>query len=182
MHDAPAFADSTATEARVLSSVCQLTGLQSLHLTTNVPAHACDYPEVARYAFSLTHLSTLTALTSLDLQLPACYRPMADRYSRWKACGDDEKCHAWQKLWSTQRASLLFAVRGMRRLQHLGCRDLCMEPPELAPLTALTSLTLGGLMPPSQPQLSPGVAAWALQLRHIAACALPLQGMAAWAL
>lgn len=165
-------ADSMATESRILSSVCQLTRLRSLHLTTNVPARACGLAAVAPHAQTLTQLSALTSLTSLDLVLPACYRPVADRWSRWKFREKD--CQAWQALWSTQRSSLLLALRRMPGLEHLGCRDLWMDPSELVPLTALTSLTLGGLMPLSQPELPPseGMAPWSL----------PAQGMADWAL
>ncbi len=180
--------ESFAAEARVLSSVCQLTGLQSLHLSTHVPARACTFAKVLPHFLSLTQLSALTALTSLDLQLPACYRPIADRYSRWEVQPEEDGYQGWAVLWSGQLASLLVALRRMPRLQHLGCRELWMQPSYLAPLTALTSLTLGGLMPASEPlqplprpplPLPPteGVAAWALppqlQELHLADGASP---------
>ncbi len=47
------------------------------------------------------------------------------------------------------RASLLSALGCMPQLQHLHCHTLWLRPSDLASLTALTRITLGGLLPPT---------------------------------
>ncbi len=112
---------------------------------------ATSSPDTFRpHATCVAHLSTLTALTSLHLELPSCYEPAGDSW--WRQQADGREHEAWEEVREVHRASLLSALRAMPQLQHLYCFRLWLRASEAASLTALTSLTLGGLLPPPQLQ------------------------------
>lgn len=135
-------------EASILKAVGQLRSLQSLCLRTVVDPRACTPQHIAPHAASVMRLSALTSLTRLEFQPSSCY---ADRNGAWSMLElDGQDRHAWRMVREVHRGALLDALRAMPLLQHLRCPTLGLRQPDAAPLTALTSLTLGGLLP-SQP-------------------------------
>ncbi len=136
-------ADNQDDEAHILSIVAQLTSLQSLSLHTNVKLGM----RVAEMVPSYDDLSTLTALTSLRLLLSGSYDYTGGlERDREEAAG---QFTAWTQVRAAHRAEVFSALRAMPQLQHLHCPTLWLLPAEAASLTALTSLTLGGMLPPS---------------------------------
>lgn len=120
-----------------------LTQLRSLYLVTNPHPDTCSPEAVLRHIPALGSLSSLTALTSLDLVLPMCYTPIADSYDRR---GDVPE--AWEPVRQAQHVALLAAFRCMPQLRRLWCPNLWITAAEAASFTNLTSLQLGGLLPP----------------------------------
>ncbi len=150
--------------------MAKLTQLRSLRLMLSLDPNRCTLNAMRRRATGPTRLSTLTALTSLQLQLPDCYEPAGDSWQRQQQ--DGQRHAAWEEVRETHRTALLFALRCMPHLQHLDCSGLWLRPSELASLTALASLTLGGLLPPEpqQPESISAAAPWTLlpaQLRTL---------------
>ncbi len=131
----------------MISTVAQLTNLESLCLLTY-----CDSPSVSPeavwpHATCVAHLSALTALTYLRLEVSACYDYPVESWSAMMK--DVYRYHAWRVVQEAHRTSLLSALGCMPQLQRLFCPGLWLQPSELAPLTALTSVTLMGLLPPA---------------------------------
>ncbi len=146
----PPKSGTVAEERRLLSRVAKLTQLRSLHLDLSLDPSGCTLNAMRRHAPLPAHLSALTALTSLQLELPDCYEPAGDSWERQQQ--DGRRHAAWEEVREAHRTSLLSALRHMPHLQDLTCRKLWLQPSELACLTALTSLTLGGLLPPERQQ------------------------------
>lgn len=141
---------SIDTEACILSSVATLSGLRSLTLMTNPHPDTCTPEALHRHVSSLWSLSALTALTHLDLVLPKCYTPIADSYFRATKVSDSDR-YAWESVREQQRHAILSAVRCMPHLEDLRCPTLWLSTADTALLTSLTSLVLGGLLPPPPP-------------------------------
>ncbi len=136
---------TVANEAKLLSAASKLKMLRSLRLDLSLDTTGCPLKAVRTHATSPTCLKALTALTSLRLRLADCYEPAGDSWRRQQE--DGVQLEAWEEVREVQRTSLLSALRAMPQLQHLDCRTLWLRPSEAASLTALTSLTLGGLLP-----------------------------------
>ncbi len=136
--------DSASTETSILETVAQLTKLRSLCLYTVLDPDTCTRVALAPHATSVACLSALTALTRLEFEPSPCYEFHGDRWSVMHKHGLalEEPCEA-------HRTSLLAALRAMPQLQHLHCPTLWLRPSEAAPLTALTTLSVGGLLRPS---------------------------------
>ncbi len=134
----------------MVNAVAQLTGLRSLCLRAALAPTSSSPEELAPHATSVARLSALTALTRLELRSSQCYEFHGDRWSVMHKHGLalEDACEA-------HRTSMLSAVRCMPQLQHLHCPTLWLRPSEVAPLTALTSLSVGGLLPPSPPGAGP---------------------------
>ncbi len=140
----------------MLSTITTLTQLRSVNL--NLADPTISSPDAARHhAATWLYLSALTALTSLKLELSDCYKSAGDSWRRQQQDGEEHE--AWEEVREVQRTSLLSALRAMPQLQHLDCRTLSLRLSEAAFLTALTSLTLGGLLPPPQQPHSNSAAA-----------------------
>ncbi len=140
----------------MFSAVAHLTTLESLSLLTNSAPTA---PEAVRtHATCVACLSTLTALTHLQLQPSWSYDHHGNSWSIMQRDGD--RHGAWHRVRAAHRAALLSALCCMPRLQDLCCPTLWLQPSELAPLTALTSVNLRGLLSPAvgrpQEQQDPG--------------------------
>ncbi len=124
--------------------VGQLVALRSLHLSTS--SHPSSLDAVRRHATCVASLSTLTALTHLQLVPPSTYEDHGDNFI--DASSISRELEGWCAAREAYRSSLLSALRCMPQLQSVNCSRLWLRPSELAPLTALTSLTLAGLLPP----------------------------------
>ncbi len=131
-------------------SASMLTQLRSLQLTICLSPSSCSPDAMRPHAKCLGDLGGLTALTSLHLGLSDCYMPAVDSWRRQQQ--DGSQLEAWEEVREVQRTSLLSALSCMPQLQHLYCSTLWLRPSEAASLTALTSLTLGGLLPPPPQQ------------------------------
>ncbi len=132
----------------MLRVVSQLRTLRSLHMCID-PQSFCMSPEAAAAnATCMGRLGTLTALTHLHLDLPKCYTHHGYSWQEQEYEGDRHAALCETR--EAHRTSLLSALRAMPQLQHLHCRTLWLLPGELAALTALTSLTVAGLLPPAQ--------------------------------
>ncbi len=142
---------SVQQEAHILRAVAQLPGLQSLCLRTAMDPCACKPQALAPHATSVACLSALTALTRLEFEPSLRYADTGEAWSALKRDGRDRE--AWWVVREQHRTALLFALRAMPQLQHLHCPTLWLRQPEAAPLTALTSLSVRGLLrswPPSE--------------------------------
>ncbi len=129
------------------SAIAQLKLLRSLQLTTFIDIRRCTAENVLPHATSIACLGALTALTSLKLSLSRWYARGADRC--WSQQQEERASQgtAWVEVQEAHRTSLLGALRCMLQLY---CPTLWLRPSELpACLTALTSLTPGGLRPPT---------------------------------
>ncbi len=146
MHVLPLSPGSPVQEATLVSAIAQLTSLRSLSLKAIITPAACQPAALALHATSLARLSALAALIHLQLTLSPCYEDHGDAWSRQDE--DGEHHAAWVEVREVHRATLLSALQAMPQLQHLYCPTLWLRPSEAATLTALTSLTLGGLYPP----------------------------------
>ncbi len=136
-------------ESNIVAAIAQLTSLQSLEFRTTLDPEVCSPAALSPYATSLARLSALTALTRLELALSPCYEHDIGSWSKQE--GDGERRPAWCAAREAHRTSLLSALRAMPQLQHLDCPTLWLHPSEAASLTALTSLSVGGLYPPLPP-------------------------------
>ncbi len=143
-------AESPALEAHVYGEVAQLTQLQKLHLYTNFDPNAWSLDAIRPHATAVARLSTLTALTVLDLSPSWCYEDHGGSWKAVQALGS--QLGAWCAVREDHRTSLLSAVRCMPQLQHFECPMLWLQPCELAPLTAPASLKVAGLLPPAAGQ------------------------------
>ncbi len=142
-----AAADGPDVDARLLGLVPHLKTLRALHLVLDGDTDNCTPHTLRPHATCVARLSALTGLTRLKLVLSRCYEHDGDSY--YKQQKDGEQHGAWVEVREAHRTSLLSALRCMPQLQHLDCPTLWLRPSELpACLTALTSLTLGGLLPP----------------------------------
>lgn len=142
-------------EACLLDCVSGLTSLQSLTLHWRLqhdasPAEwrglgAEDHEPAHVHTTHLLRLSTLTNLRELDLVAP--------HHRRFDLKWDQELQHSGPDLahcravWAEQRASLLAALRAMPRLRALHCPHMYFEGSELAALTSLGALSIGGFIP-----------------------------------
>ncbi len=104
---------------------------------------ACTRVALAPHATTFGCLSALTALTSLQLDLPAFYEPHDDSWS-----GHEQGAGKWAQVREVHRSSVLSALCAMPQLQHLDCPTLWLHPSEAATLTSLTKLRVGGLHSP----------------------------------
>ncbi len=140
-------AESPGVEACAIGAVAQLTMLRSLRLVTSLG----DYwsPEALRpHASCVGRLSSLTALTHLYLDTPVLYEHHADSWHEQQHEGEEHE--VWCEVREAHRAALLSALRCMPQLQQLECPTLWLRPSELpVQCTALTSLSLKGLLPPA---------------------------------
>ncbi len=134
-------------EAHVISAVAQLGTLESLCLQTSFDPTSASPEAVRPHATCLACLSALTALTHLQLEPSLCYDNRVDSWSVMEKHGD--RHGAWCEVREAHSTSLLSALRCMPQLQHLHCPELWLQPSDLAALTALTSVTLMGLLPPA---------------------------------
>ncbi len=138
----------------MISTVAQLTTLQSLILLTSFNTTSWSPEAVLPHATCVARLSALTALNHLQLELSWCYDTHRDSGSAMETEGKQHG--AWCEVRETHRTSLLSALRCMPQLQHLDCPTLWLQPSDLASLTALTSATLRGLLPPAVGQQPSG--------------------------
>ncbi len=145
-------AGSFAHEDGIISSILPLTHLRALDLSIHVDPEEFTHEAIAPYTTSLARLSALTALTELQLELSFCYELGSDSLQTMQLEGGDQE--AWTEVREQHRASLLSALRAMPQLQHLYCPTLWLHPSEAATLTTLTSLRLGGLLPPPHGEAS----------------------------
>ncbi len=167
-----AAADGPELDARLFGVVSHLRTLETLHLALGWYPDDCTPNAVRPHAACASRLSSLTGLTRLELKLSVCYEHDGDSYRRQE--DDGEQHGAWVEVWEAHRTSLLSALRCMPQLQHLDCPTLWLRPSELpASLTALTSLTLGGLLPPPLPPA--GQEPLGLAAAPVASTALPPQ-------
>ncbi len=134
----------------MVNAVAQLTGLRSLCLRAALAPASSTAEALAPHATSVACFSALTALTRLELDSSRCYEFHGDRWSVMHKHG-----LALEDTSEVHRTSLLSALRAMPQLQHLHCPTLWLRPGEAAPLTALTTLSVGGLLPPSSPGAGP---------------------------
>ncbi len=148
------YADTPAQEDSILASIGQLTSLRSLSLLTRLAPAVCTPDVLAPHITSMARLSTLTALTRLQLELPIAYQHHGDSWSERNAKGNQHV--AWCAAREDHRTSLLSALHCMPQLQHLDCPTLWLWPSQATSLTALTSLKLGGLLLPPPPSASGG--------------------------
>ncbi len=136
----------------MLKAVAQLKTLRSLDLCINLPANfylAPDLSPLLLNAPCVAHLSALTALTRLRLVMSDCYEHAADSYlTRQYFSAHPESAGSRAEVQEAHRTSLLSALRCMPQLQHLHCPTLWLAPGDAAALSALTRLSLAGLMPP----------------------------------
>lgn len=147
---------SVSAESYIMEAASQLTSLRSLCLRTNPYPNNITPQALAPYATSAAHLSALTGLTSLVLQTTHCYACFPDSWALRHDEGDRHE--AWVEVREAHRTAVLSALHAMPRLQHLNASTLWLRPPELAPLTALTCLGAGGLLPPLPPPHGAGAA------------------------
>ncbi len=130
------------------TSVPQLTGLRSLHLRLHADERSagCRAVDLKPHAAHLARLSSLTALTHLHLDLHSCYQ---HTHNSWylHQLGEGNEHDDWCNVREAHRTTLLSVLGHMKQLQHLHCPTLWLAPAEAAPLTALTGLHLGGLLP-----------------------------------
>ncbi len=131
----------------MISTVAQLTTLESLLLMTSFDPASTPLEAVRPHATCVALLSSLTALTQLQLRPSRRYDNRVDSWSVFEEDGGQHK--AWCAVREAHRSSLLSALRCMPQLQHLHCLTLFLQPSELAALTALTRATLMGLLPPA---------------------------------
>ncbi len=134
------------TQAQLHSTVSTLTQLRSLKLTLLVDPDTCTPDTVRPHATCVARLGALTSLTHLGLNVHPGHMFDGDSWREQQEAGVDHV--AWAEVTEVQRTLLLSALRAMPQLQHLSCFRLWLRPSEVAPLTALTSLTVGGLLPP----------------------------------
>ncbi len=135
----------------MLETVAQLRTLRSLDLCINLPdsvnSATADVRPLLLNAPCVAQLSALTALTRLRLVMSECYEHAGDSYfQNFGATPENEA--AWAVVKEAHRAALLAALHCMPQLQQLHCPTLWLAPGGAAPLTALTSLALAGLIPP----------------------------------
>ncbi len=136
-------------ESYVYEAVSHIKTLRTLHLSTELdPKWSNDY-NLSPYADAPALLSALTALTRLTLERSQCYEHDGDVYQEYEDEADRER---WFQIREAHRTSLLSALRCMPQLQHLDCPTLWLQPSEAASLTALTSLTMQGMLPPATAQ------------------------------
>lgn len=128
-------------QARLLSTVGQLTDLRSLSLEYQCHCHQHEDGVPAHDLSSLRHLSTLTRMASLDLNL---YHYKTEAVIPFE--DDDEAYAHWQRLWPEQRAALTGALHLMPHLATFSSRTLHMCASDFAPLTCLRRVSLGGLL------------------------------------
>ncbi len=152
-------AGDPVTELHVLDTVAQLKTLRSLDLCINLPEEIICRPDLSALrpnAPCVAHLSALTALTRLRLVMSECYEHAADSYTAHFGAAP-EGGGSWAEVQEAHRTSLLAALRCMPQLQHLHCPTLWLTAGDAAPLTALTSMSLAGLLPPplEQPSMQP---------------------------
>ncbi len=104
--------------------------------------------DIRSHAACVARLSALTALTSLKLEPPGYCQGHGDCWQQQQQeQGDDQQTRFEAR--EAHRAALLSALHCMPQLQHLDCPTVWLQPSEAASLTALTSLTLEGMLPPS---------------------------------
>ncbi len=138
----------------VYAAVAQLRGLRSLHLGPQLGHTYCTPGALQPHATAMGRLSALTALTALRFEPSQCYEHDTDSCRKRRRDGAQQG--AWCEVREAHRASLLSALRAMPQLQHLDCPTLWLHPSEAASRIALTSLALGGLLPPP-PEHQPGL-------------------------
>ncbi len=136
--------------------MAQLSSLRSLHLLTTLHPDAHTPADLLPHASSIGRLSALTALTHLQLDLPRLYEDLGDSWSQRQKDGSPQDQAEWCAVREAHHTSLVSALCCMPQLQHLDCPTLWLRPSEAASLTALTSLTLGGLLPPAPPTSATG--------------------------
>jgi hypothetical protein len=111
-------------------------------------------------ALDLGCLSALTSLTSLLLDINQCYQ--AEQSDTFEGLRSEER-EEWREAWGRQRASLLPALRAMPGLTCLELVGMQMDVRDLALLTSLTDLHIGGLLlPPTPTPVAPHAPAAAL--------------------
>ncbi len=133
-------------DAHLFGVVSHLRTLRRLHLVNDWYLANCTPNAVRPHATCVARLSALTGLKHLGLVLSDCYEH--DGHSYYKQRQDDEQHGAWVEVREAHRTSLLSALRCMPQLLQLYCPTLWLRPSEAAPLAALTSIILGGLLPP----------------------------------
>ncbi len=132
-------------EAHLLATVAQLTSLRSLHLSTGLKEGTWSPEALRPYATCVARLSTLTALTQLQLQPPYGFFNQGDS---WLSMVQDPNQHLRaEEVWTAHQISLMSALRCMPLLASLTAPSLWLRPYEMAQLTALTSIAVGGLLP-----------------------------------
>ncbi len=141
-----------------MEQLTQLTHLRSLSLAVKPNggwqlAHA---ESLSAHNDCLEHLSCLTALTRLELQLEAVCEPWGDSYIEYQRalaqpayCEDDYEIRMYEAI-TERRHTLVYALRDMPSMQRLSCPGLWITPSELAPLpSSLIHLEIEGLLPPT---------------------------------
>lgn len=100
----------------------------------------------------MARLSALTAPTRLKLEMSLRLDCHGDSWSQREQ--DGEQHSAWVAVRQAHRAAVLSVLRAMPQLQRVDCPTLWPRPGEAASLTALTSLSVGGLLPSSLASLA----------------------------
>ncbi len=161
-----AAAEPPALDLHVFSAVEHLETLRSLSMTIDMDTDDCDPRALVPVATSVVRLSALTALTSLHMHLSECYEHCGNSWNSAEHEGTEHD--ALNEVREAHLASLVPALRNLQQLQHLSCPSQWLRPEDVAQLSAATSLTLGGLLPPAAtpPQ---GASGWPLppQLRQL---------------
>ncbi len=153
----PISSGSVSAETHIIEAASHLTNLRSLGLRTTPDPNNITPQALAPHATSAFHLSALTGLTSLELQTTQCYESFPDSWALLHEEGDRHE--AWVEVREAHRTAVLSALRAMPQLQQLSSATLWLRPPDVAHLTALTSLCAGGLLPPLPPPDDAGAAA-----------------------
>eukprot|EP00198_Chlamydomonas_reinhardtii_P004612 XP_001693948.1 predicted protein [Chlamydomonas reinhardtii] len=131
--------NATADGAAMLRAVAAVTGLRSLTLKGGLRLTADD---LQRHSPTLRCLSALTGLTHLSLQVSECYH-REDSYSFETSPQGRSR---WSTAFGLQRSALAAALRAMPGLRSLDCGGMQLRAKDLAALTALTCLKLGGVV------------------------------------
>ncbi len=141
-----------ATESAIYNILAHLRGLQSLSLHVYSCGTAHSPEGVRRHATCVAQLSALSALTSLKLELPGYCQGQGNSWQQQQQQQqqqqEGEQHAARFEAQEAHRTSVLSTMRCMPQLQHLDCPTLWLQPSEAASLTALTSLTMQGVLPP----------------------------------
>ncbi len=106
---------------------------------------ACTPDALAPHASSVARLSALTALTSLRLAMSLRLDYLGDSWSQREQ--DGEQHDAWVAVRQAHQTAVLCVLCAMPQLQTVDCPTLWLHPSEAAPLTAVTNLSVGGLLP-----------------------------------
>lgn len=147
-----------AAQSAILYGISSLATLRSLRLDLGAEGATVFGPEPdprhppQHDARSLRHLSSLTSLTSLDLNLHhyACAEHTWSE-SRVQLLGEPVG-GVWADLWPDQYDALMSAVRHMPYLSVLRCGHMYLRSEDVAAMPAVEELLVAGVLPQEQQQ------------------------------